>query len=151
MGTSPTYGSRRGMAWHPAPVPATSMEAAIMSSPSRLSTDVRVHRPGMRGGHAPGHMRELLYDALEARRTVTSGQWWRALPATSTGETFHHPAEQRWWGGLTPQEQARWLTGQLWNCTDTLPGDFCEDLDIPRGSTVAQCVRVLRREGATTS
>ena len=37
------------------------------------------------------------------------------------------------------------LTGRLWNCTDILPGDVCDEIDLPRGATYAQAVRGLRR------
>jgi hypothetical protein len=40
------------------------------------------------------------------------------------------------------------MIGDLWNCTDTLPGDACEALDIQHGSTYAQAVRSLRAEAA---
>ena len=36
-----------------------------------------------------------------------------------------------------------WVIGQLCNCTDTLPGDYCVEMDLPRGSTYAQAVRRL--------
>lgn len=38
----------------------------------------------------------------------------------------------------------RRLTGQLWNCTDCLPGHLCDHLEIPRGSTYAVAARTLR-------
>ena len=37
-----------------------------------------------------------------------------------------------------------WLLGQLWNCTDVLPGGYCEQLDLVRGSTYAQAVRRIK-------
>lgn len=36
------------------------------------------------------------------------------------------------------------LIGQLWNCTDTLPRDYCSQLDIPQGSTYAVAVRRIK-------
>lgn len=36
------------------------------------------------------------------------------------------------------------IIGSLWNCTDIMPGDLCEALDLQRGSTYAQGVRSLR-------
>ena len=38
-----------------------------------------------------------------------------------------------------------WLLGQLWPCTDILPGDYCEQMDLPRGSSYAQAVRQLKK------
>lgn len=32
---------------------------------------------------------------------------------------------------------------QLWDCTDILPSEYCDDLDLPPGSTYAQAVRSL--------
>ena len=37
------------------------------------------------------------------------------------------------------------LAGNLWNCTDILPGTYCDDLGIPHGSTYAQAARFLRQ------
>ncbi len=40
-----------------------------------------------------------------------------------------------------------WLFGQLWHCSDIIPGDVCEYyLDIERGSTYAQAVQRLAAE-----
>jgi hypothetical protein len=50
-----------------------------------------------------------------------------------TGELDDEMHEQ----GLT----LRWLLGQLWNCTDILPDDACDDLLLPSGSSYAQAVR----------
>jgi hypothetical protein len=43
---------------------------------------------------------------------------------------------------FTPELTA--LTGQLWNCTDIVPGSVCDWLDQPVGSTYAQLVRHVR-------
>lgn len=37
------------------------------------------------------------------------------------------------------------VIGMLWNCTDILPGDCCDILEIPAGSTYAQAVRLIKR------
>jgi len=50
-----------------------------------------------------------------------------------------------WLSGDIPDTAIRQLAGQLWNCTDTLPGEYCNDLEIPPGSTYAQAARHLRR------
>ena len=42
------------------------------------------------------------------------------------------------------EKPLQWLLGQLWNCTDILPGGDCSLLDIPRGSTYAQAVRNIK-------
>jgi hypothetical protein len=41
-----------------------------------------------------------------------------------------------------------WLLDQLADCTDILPGMYCSDLDLPRGSTYADAVEVIRGEMA---
>jgi excisionase family DNA binding protein len=38
------------------------------------------------------------------------------------------------------------LAGRLWNCTDTMPGNYCEDLGLSPGCTYAQAARVVKRE-----
>jgi hypothetical protein len=38
---------------------------------------------------------------------------------------------------------ARWVRGQLWNCSDSLPSYLCGDLGIPGGSSYALAVRSL--------
>ncbi|WP_125206364.1 hypothetical protein [Capsulimonas corticalis] len=35
----------------------------------------------------------------------------------------------------------RWLLGRLWNCTDVLAAVYCQNLEIPVGSTYAVAVR----------
>lgn len=47
------------------------------------------------------------------------------------------------WNKMTIEQKGRWLTGQLWNCTDVLPRNLCDDLEIYRGSTYAMAVRKL--------
>lgn len=37
------------------------------------------------------------------------------------------------------------LAGHLWNCTDILPRDACDDLGISPDSTYAQAARQVRR------
>ena len=92
-----------------------------------------------RGGHAPGHLREAVEVCAEHR----DGPWWASL-ATREPLEWWSPARQAWWNGLPARERGRWLTGQLWNCTDTVPGETCELLGLPRGSSYAQAARALR-------
>ncbi len=42
------------------------------------------------------------------------------------------------------QKNLDWLLGQLWRCTDVLPAGYCDQLDIPKGSTYAQAVREIK-------
>jgi hypothetical protein len=74
-----------------------------------------------RGGHAPGHLREAFWEWAEADQAVT----------VTVDET---------------ERPVAWLFGQLWNCSDVMPGAGCDDLDLPRGSTYAQAVRRLKVE-----
>ena len=39
-----------------------------------------------------------------------------------------------------------WLLWQLWHCTDVLPAGYCDQLDIPKGSTYAQAVRRVKEK-----
>jgi len=75
-----------------------------------------------RGGHAPGPLRE----AFTA--------WIDDEEAGGTVEIDGH------------ERPLRWIVGQLWNCTDCLPGSSCDALGIPRGSSYAVAVRHLRAQ-----
>ena len=78
-----------------------------------------------RGGHAPGHLRDALLAYLDEDTdsdTVTVGYKERKMPL-------------------------RWLIGQLWNCTDVMPGEYCAMLGLTQGSTYAQAVRKMVAEG----
>lgn len=70
-----------------------------------------------RGGHAPGHIRELFCGLIDS------------------GELDDELTEGR------PERTERWLIGQLWNCSDTMPSDLCAEVGLPAGSTYAQAVR----------
>ena len=61
-----------------------------------------------------------------------------------TSEVFFNDRKQAWFASLTADEQLWWLAGQLWQCTDILPGHVCDDLGIPLGSTYAQAARHIR-------
>jgi hypothetical protein len=41
-------------------------------------------------------------------------------------------------------ERLWWLSGQLWNCTDVLPGAACKEVEVLQGSTYAQAARLIR-------
>jgi len=98
-------------------------------------------QPG-RGGHAPGHLRDALLECLDAG---SSNPWYQAL-ADDEVLWFRNEPDQEEWSALDLKQRALWLIGQLWNCTDVLPGEYCEDLGIPRGSSYAVAVRNLRSE-----
>jgi hypothetical protein len=75
-----------------------------------------------RGGHAPGHLRDAFLEWLD------------------TGESTHTVVV------LGEHRSLNWLCGQLWNCTDVLPGSECDLLDLPQGSTYAQAVQKVAAE-----
>jgi hypothetical protein len=72
--------------------------------------------------HKPGHLREAFQDYLDSDLSACEF-------------TMDDAGEER-----TPD----WLLGQLWNCTDVLPAGYCDQLDLPKGSTYAQAVRHLK-------
>jgi hypothetical protein len=94
-----------------------------------------------RGGHAPGHFRELLVDCIEK-----SGDCWYNHLAQTESAYFHEAEMQGLWESMGAKHRARWLTGQLWKCTDILDEFCCSTLDLQRGSTMATAVRLLRTE-----
>jgi len=46
-------------------------------------------------------------------------------------------------GGVNEEFTLEWLLGKLWNCNHVLPLDYCEDLNLQKGSTFAQAVRFI--------
>jgi hypothetical protein len=93
-----------------------------------------------RGGHAPGHLRDALIDALESA-VCNGGTWWDALQIE-----FYDPANQLWWDAATPRKRAAWLLGQLWNCTDVVSEVVCSYLNLPGRRTIGRMVRLLKRQ-----
>ena len=93
-----------------------------------------------RGGHAPGHLGDALIEALESARG-DARPWWELLDVL-----FFDPARQVWWDDSTAVERANWLIGQLWDCTDTVPGYIRETLGISYASSYATMVRGLKKE-----
>jgi hypothetical protein len=93
------------------------------------------------GGHAPGHLRDLPIQALEDSNTHN---WWEAIPIE---DVFDHEEQQAWWECLRALDRAKWLTGQLWNCTDILPGGIYDMLDMSgHMGTFGAAARLLRKE-----
>lgn len=97
------------------------------------------------GGHAPGHLRDALYQSLERYWTGIVPDWTMAL---SDEEVLWHYDEafQQSWDRWPVKRRARWLLGQLHNCTDIMGSDICSQLELPKGSTVARAARMLRSE-----
>jgi hypothetical protein len=92
-------------------------------------------------GHAGGHLREALLDALDH-----NDDWWKNITID-----FYRERHNLWWSRLSEKRRAEWLLGQLWNCTDILPGMaqsevrewFSEDRE---PFTFGQLARLLKRD-----
>ena len=93
-----------------------------------------------RGGHAPSHLRHAFLHGI--------GEGWVSewpAPLADEEAIVHFGARlAERWAGLTVEQRARWLTGQLWNCTDIMPSLACEQLELPLVSTSARAARHLR-------
>jgi hypothetical protein len=110
---------------------------------------IRRRYSASKGGHAPGHLRDALLHTLEPESWP---KWWEAL-GEEEALFFYSPARQAWRDRLGTKGRAIWLTGQLWNCSDQLPGDAAAFVTECRGwdtddwdyvSTYARAVRYFR-------
>jgi len=63
----------------------------------------------------------------------------------ATSQEFFDQDKQARFEAMSTDEQLWWLAGQLWHCTDCLPGHVCEELELPQGSTYAQAARHIRQ------
>ncbi len=96
-----------------------------------------------KGGHAPGHLREMLLDSIEYE--TADEKWWTYF-ATDEADGAIYGRERGEWEKLDAKGRARWLTARLWNTTDIVPQETLETLDLEPGMTYAQVVRRLRKE-----
>lgn len=96
-----------------------------------------------RGGHAPGHLRDEFLECIDYAGDV----WYEPL-GNEDVLFFYSPAMQLRWDRMNLHERMLWITGQLWNCSDILPGLICSELELPQGSTYSRAVRKLRTEAA---
>src|SRR4051794_13060376 len=94
--------------------------AATPKDQSTRRTPVTRYAPG-RGGHAPGHLRELFGTGTE--------DWPNAL-ASDEANVWWDESQAAWWNGLTVEQRAQWITGQLWNCSDILPSSVYQHLEL---------------------
>jgi hypothetical protein len=101
-----------------------------------------------RGGHAPGHIREPFCEALDGVYSENLAPLAAIEKHLADDEAiiFFNKAQMNKWLKMSGAQRARWLLGQLWNCTDILGGDLCETLDLHRGSTFLAAVRKIRAE-----
>jgi hypothetical protein len=99
-----------------------------------------------RGGHAPGHLRDALLTCLEQHECGETTERFDAL-ADSETLSFFDQNLQRQWDTMSLGQRAKWLLGQLWNCTDQLSADWVEYLGLDGSRcTIAVAVRKLRDE-----
>lgn len=84
-----------------------------------------------RGGHAPAHLRQAFELLLEC---------WMAGDVSGLDDVV----DLRYIFYDQERASARRIIGQLWNCTDVLPGMWCSELDLLSGSTYAQGARRLK-------
>jgi hypothetical protein len=92
-------------------------------------------------GHAGGHLRDALLDALDY-----NDEWWKNIQID-----FLRARHERWWNRLSDKSRAQWLLGQLWNCTDIVPNLARQEIrdwfpDDPEPFTYAQVARLLARD-----
>jgi hypothetical protein len=107
-----------------------------------IETMKRTEFNAARGGHAPGHLRDAFSECFESPH---SELWYSAL-ANDDVLSFYSHELQEIWNHMSVEERGRWLVGQLWNCSDVMPGSLCDDLDLRQGSTYAVAARKLRRK-----
>ena len=77
-----------------------------------------------RGGHAPQDVRDAFCGMVE--------------------ETFKHDRVKVDVGG--DLRTVKWVLGQLWNCTDIMPGYCCDMLDLRGKCTYAAGARLIRSQ-----
>lgn len=86
-----------------------------------------------------GRIRNLLTDCVDAWDGETD--WWAPLAAVDPSY-FVRDKLKKIWAEMNKEDRARWLIGQLWNCTNICPRDVADSLNIP-GGTYASVVRCL--------
>jgi hypothetical protein len=82
--------------------------------------------------HAPGHLRDAFCELVEGQESVA--------------DTFSDDRTRARLEAMSADEQLWWLSGQLWNCTDVLPGTYCGDLGLSQGATYAKAARLIRQQ-----
>jgi hypothetical protein len=97
-----------------------------------------------RGGHAPGHLRQALLDTLN--NYTRNVYWFEPLQEDPDLLIFRDPRKQKHWESMPATHKARWLCGQLWNCSDIVPASTMSDFRDLRTRTYAALVRHLKTE-----
>jgi len=85
-----------------------------------------------KGGHAPGTLRDA-FEAFVYSEANVDDYWPEEVEEIMEGD----------WDNPPKEKTVRWLLGQLYNCTDIMDRDLCNELDLDQGSTYAQGVRAL--------
>ena len=96
------------------------MKSTIRTAPLGAIEYRKLHFTPSRGGHAPDTLR-VEFEELVCDASDVAAQ----------------------------EERLERLCGLLWNCTDIMPSDLCQELDLPQGSTYAQGARHLKSAEAT--
>jgi len=89
-------------------------------------------------------LRDLLVEAIDYEFR-TDEKWWQWL-GTEEAQGYASVPIRQTWGLMDARERGRWLTAQLWNCTDIMAAMDLSRLDLEPGHTYAQVVRRLRRD-----
>ena len=94
------------------------------------------------GDHAPGYLREVLLACMEQQCNSLEPNCY--APLAKYQMIFWNPQRQRNGDNCSVEERARRLIGQLWNCTDIMPGWLCSFFDLPQACSYATSVRLLK-------
>lgn len=87
--------------------------------------------------HYPGHLRDAFHEALWAYQFDDD---------TELGaDLFWNESLQRRWLAMGAEERLMWIAGKLWHCTDIMPSETCQALEMLAGSTYAQACRRIRQ------
>jgi hypothetical protein len=87
-------------------------------------------------------LRNALLDTLD---WAYEEHWFERLGEDEDVLIFRDPSMQQKWEAMTTTERANWLCGQLWNCSDILPGSTGEEFGLNQsGETYARLVRILK-------
>ena len=87
--------------------------------------------------HYPGHLRDAFHQALWAYLFQDESELDQDL--------FWDESTRLRWIAMDTEERLMWIAGKLWHCTDIMPGETCDLLEMQPGSTYAQACRRIRQ------
>ncbi len=87
--------------------------------------------------HEPGHLRGAFHEALRAYVLGNA--------AGLNEDLFRDESAQCRWLSMGAEQRLMWIAGKLWRCTDVMPSEPRELLDMQAESTYAQAARRVRR------